>query len=75
MNKNFIKRLSQSLLKWTGKRWIISLSKDDNLKTFAQKKIEKKEETLKEEEKSEVFKEIKKNFPDVNLIEVDKNDE
>ena len=75
LNKNFIKRLSQSLLKWTGKRWIISLSKDDNLKTFAQKKIEKKEETLKEEEKSEVFKEIKKNFPDVNLIEVDKNDE
>ena len=75
LNKNFIKRLSQSLLKWTGKRWIISLSKDDNLKTFAQKKIEKKEETLKEEEKSEVFKEIKKNFPDVNLIEVYKNDE
>ena len=38
-------------------------------------KIEISEETLKEEEKSEVFKEIKKNFPDVNLIEVDKNDE
>ena len=52
LNKNFIKRLTQSLLKWTGKRWIISLSKDENLKTFHQKKTEKKEQTLKEEEKS-----------------------
>ena len=42
LNKNFIKKLSQSLFEWTGKRWIISLSKEDNLKTFASKKIEKK---------------------------------
>ena len=36
LNKNFIKKLSQSLYEWTGKRWIISLSKEENLKTFHQ---------------------------------------
>ena len=34
LNKNFIKRLSQNLYEWTGKRWIISLSKEENSKTF-----------------------------------------
>ena len=28
LNKNFIKNLTEKLLKWTGKRWIISLSKN-----------------------------------------------
>ena len=46
LNKNFIKKLSQSLYEWTGKRWIISLSKEENSKTFHQEKIEKKEKIL-----------------------------
>ena len=28
LNKNFIKNLTEKLLKWTGERWIITLSKN-----------------------------------------------
>ena len=42
LNKNFIKKLSQSLFEWTGKRWIITLSKEENLKLFMKKKLIKK---------------------------------
>ena len=51
LNKNFIKRLSQSLYDWTGKRWIISLSKEENSKTFHQKKIDDREKILAHEKK------------------------
>ncbi len=75
LNKNFIKRLSQSLYEWTGKRWIISLSKEKNLKTFHQEKIDEKEKILSEEKNSETFKEMIKAFPDLELIEVKKENE
>ena len=75
LNKNFIKKLSQSLYKWTGKRWIISLSKSENLRTFHQEKIEKKKEFLNKEKESETFKEMLKNFPDADLIDVGTEDE
>ena len=48
LNKNFIKKLSQKLYDWTGKRWIISLSKDQSTKTFYQEKIDKKEEHIEQ---------------------------
>ena len=57
------------------KRWIISLSKQNDLKTFYQKKIEKKEQSLNEEKKSDTFKEMVKLFPDASLIDVGKDDE
>ena len=75
LNKNFIKKLSQNLYEWTGKRWIISLSKAKNLKTFYQKKIDKKDEFLKKEKESQTFKEMSKIFSDANLIDVRKEDE
>ena len=75
LNKNFIKRLSQKLFEWTNKRWIISLSKDDNSKTLYQKKIEEKEKIIKDEKNSEVFNEMIKVFPDIDLVEVKKEDE
>ncbi len=75
LNKNFIKKLSQSLYEWTGKRWIISLSKSENLKTFHQEKIEEKEKLLNKEKESETFKEMLKNFPDASLIDARKEDE
>ncbi len=75
LNKNFIKRLSQSLYEWTGKRWIISLSKEKNLKTFHQEKIDEKEKILSEEKNSETFKEMIKAFPDLELTEVKKENE
>ena len=75
LNKNFIKKLSQCLYEWTGKRWIISLSKEENPKTLHQKKIDDKEKMLADGKKSKVFKEMLKSFPDANLIEVKKENE
>ena len=75
LNKNFIKKLSQSLFEWTGKRWIITLSKEKNLKTFHQKKIEEKNKLLDDEKDSKIFKEMLSFFPDSDLIDVRKDDE
>ena len=75
LNKNFIKRLSQSLYEWTGKRWIISLSKEENSKTFHQKKIDDREKILAHEKNSKTFKEMLQSFPDADLIKVKKEDE
>ena len=35
--------MSRSLFNWTGKRWIITLSKEEGSKTLYQKKIDEKE--------------------------------
>ena len=75
LNKNFIKKLSHCLHEWTGKRWIISLSKDNNLKTFHEQKIEKKQSKLENEKNSEVYKEVSKFFPDSELIDVSETNE
>ena len=34
LNKNFVRNLSEKLLEWTGRRWVISLAKDKGQKTF-----------------------------------------
>ncbi len=75
LNKNFIKKLSHCLHEWTGKRWIISLSKDSNLKTLHEQKIEKKQNKLENEKNSEVYKEVLKFFPDSELIDVSETNE
>ena len=75
LNKNFIKKLSQSLFEWTGKRWIISLSKEENLRTFHQEKLEKKERILTNEKNNKLSREVLKIFPDANLIDVGTEDE
>ena len=75
LNKNFIKKLSQNLYNWTGKRWIISLSKDNNLKTFYQRKVEEKTDILNSEKKSETFKKILEVFPDADLKDVRGDDD
>ncbi len=75
LNKNFIKKLSQSLYAWTGKRWIISLSKDKNSKTFYEEKLDKKEKLIAEGRKSKIFEEMSKVFSDADLVDVRTKDE
>ncbi len=75
LNKNFIKKLSQNLYAWTGKRWIISLSKDKSSKTFYQEKIDKKEKLIVEGKKSKIFEEVSKAFSDADLVDVRTKDE
>ena len=40
--KNFVKNLSQKLLEWTGKRWLITLTKAPGQKTFSEMQAIKK---------------------------------
>ena len=70
LNKNFIRKLSENLYKWTGKRWIITLSKDENSKTLHQSKIDEREKKLNDEKNSEIFKDVLEVFPDADLIDV-----
>ena len=51
------------------------MSKEENSKTFYQKKIDEKEKLLNEEKKSKVFKEMSSVFPDSDLIDVRIEDE
>ena len=51
------------------------MSKDNNLKTFHEQKIEKKQSKLENEKNSEVYKEVSKFFPDSELIDVSETNE
>ena len=75
LNKSFIKKLSKNLFKWTGKRWIISLSKNESYKTLKEIKLEEKDKSLKNEKTSLISEKVYKTFSDADLIEVkDKNE-
>ena len=73
--KVWIKILSENLYKWTGKRWIITLSKDENSKTLHQSKIDEREKKLNDEKNSEIFKDVLEVFPDADLIDVEGENE
>ncbi len=70
LNKNFIKILTEKLLKWTGERWIISLTKDEGDKTFYEKIKFQKETKLNKEKNNELSKKIQSFFPDAKLVDV-----
>ena len=70
LNKNFIKNLTEKLFQWTGKRWIISLSKNRNAKSIYEKNQEDKIERLVEFEKSKIAQDMQKAFPDSKLIDL-----
>ena len=70
LNKNFIKNLTEKLLTWTGERWIISLSKNNNVKSIYEKNLEDKNNIIEEFKKSKVAQDIQKAFPDAKLIDL-----
>jgi len=73
LNKNFVRNLSEKLLEWTGKRWVISLTKEHGQKTFLEQKNIKKEQLLENEKKNEIYQKINNIFNDVELIDVKDN--
>ena len=75
LNKNFIKILTEKLLKWTGERWIISLSQDQGEKTFYEKKLAHTKNKLEKEMSSDLVKDFISAFPDAKLINVIKEDD
>ena len=70
LNKNFIKILTEKLLKWTGERWIISLSKQEGEETIFEKTQLDKKNKLVEAKKSEIVKNVLSVFPDAKLIDI-----
>ena len=70
LNKNFIKNLTEKLLSWTGERWIISLSKNNEAKSIYEKNLENKDNMIEEFKKSKVAQDIQKAFPDAKLVDL-----
>jgi DNA polymerase-3 subunit gamma/tau len=75
LDKEFIKILSLKLFQWTDSRWIITLTKSAGEPTKKAKDLILKKALLEEAKNSEVYRKIKKNFPDAELIDInlDKN--
>ncbi len=71
LDKSFIKELSSKLFEWTNKRWIIAFSKENGSSTIKENKRNLQAYLLKQETASEVSKEIKKLFPDAELLDVE----
>jgi len=70
LNKNFIKSLTEKLFLWTGERWIISLSKNNEAKSVYEKNLENKENMIEEFKKSKVAQDLQKAFPDAKLVDL-----
>ena len=75
IDKNFIKNLSKKLFVWTGKRWIITLSKEKGQPTHQEVKLEKKQTQLNEAIKTNAYKKMLEAFSDAKLITVEEYEE
>ena len=71
LNKNFIKNLNEKLLKWTGQRWVISLSKNHDAKSIYEKNLEKQDNKFRQFEESKVGQEIRAAFPDAEITNIE----
>ena len=71
LNKNFIKNLTEKLLMWTGQRWVISLSKNNEAKSIYEKNLENLDNRFIEFEKSKIGQEIKSAFPDAQITNIE----
>ena len=74
LGKNFVRNLSEKLLEWTGRRWVITLTQRKGQKTFLEQKNAKRNQTLEQERESEIYKNFKDIFSDGELIDVLKED-
>jgi len=70
--KNFVKNLSQKLLEWTGKRWLITLTKAPGQKTFSEAQAIKKTELIEKGKNDGMYKKFKNIFSDAELIDISK---
>ena len=70
LNQSFIKNLTEKLLLWTGERWIISLSKNNDAKSIYEKNMEKKSSKLEEFKKSDLAAQMEEAFPDAKLMSI-----
>ena len=73
LKKDFVKILSSKLYEWTNTRWIISLSQNKGQETIKKTSEGEKKNNLKDFEQTDIFNNIKKSFPDDELIDVKDN--
>ncbi len=73
LKKDFVKILSSKLYEWTNARWIISLSQNRGRETIKKTSEGEKKNNLKDFEQTDIFNNIKKSFPDAELIDVKDN--
>jgi len=57
-------------LLWTGERWIISLSKNNDAKSIYEQNMEKKSSKLEEFKKSDLVRQIEEAFPDAKIADI-----
>ena len=67
--------MTEKLLKWTGERWIISLSKEQGEKTVYEKNILEKNNKLEKEMNSKLVKDFISAFPDAKLIDISEDED
>ena len=70
LDKNFVKDLSSKLFDWTGERWIISFSQLKGDISMREKKQKIKRSFMEEAKNSKIYKDVIKNFPDAELIDI-----
>ena len=75
LDKDFVKDLSSKLFEWTNERWIITFSKSKGEMSIKEKQKNQKEELINEVKSLDVYKNMMKKFPDIELIDVKKNKE
>ena len=73
LKKDFVKILSSKLYEWTNTRWIISLSQNKGQETIKKTSEGVRKNNLKDFEQTDIFNNIKKSFPDAELIDVKDN--
>ena len=75
LNKDFVKDLSSKLFEWTNERWIITFSKSKGEMSIKEKQKNKKDELINDVKNLEIYKNIMKQFPDAELLDVKLNKE
>ncbi len=75
LDKNFVKELSSKLFEWTGERWMISFSQLKGEISMKEKKQQIKKSLVDKAKNTKIYKDVLKNFPDAELIDVNSNTE
>ena len=70
LDKDFVKDLSLKLFEWTNNRWIITLSKTKGQPSKKEIEVNLKKELIENVKNSSIYKNILKNFPDAELLDV-----
>ena len=74
LNKNFVKELSEKLYQWTATRWIISFSNETGSITKKEEKKLLKDKNINEYKNSNEYIGLLNLIPDLELIDIKKND-